>query len=571
MLPCDRVMAIVRGDELPELVLKGGEVVNVFSGEVYPADVAVDSGRVIALGDYRGKTEVDVAGRVVCPGFIDSHVHIESSMVTIPEFARAVVPRGTTTAVIDPHEIANVMGLAGIAFMLKTSKYQLLNVYVMLSSCVPTSSLETSGSELRALDLFPYIGQEWILGLGEMMNFPGVLACDPEVMDKLKLFQDSVIDGHAPGLSGRALNGYVAMGIRSDHECTTAPEAMEKIRLGMSIMIREGGTAKNLLDLLPAVTPSTISRCLLCSDDRNPADLLEEGHIDFMIRKSIRAGLDPVSAIRMASANPAQYFRLRDTGAVAPGFIADLAVVDNLHDFRVVQVYKSGVRVAEDGRMVNDPPDLGRPHVLRGSINIQWLKEEFFQIPARGRRARVIRLIPDQIITEEMIVEPTVREGKVAADPERDLLKLAVVERHLGSPNLGLGLVSGFGLKKGAIASSVAHDSHNIIVVGTNDADMMEAVVKIRKIQGGFTVVVDGKLVGKLPLPIAGLMSDQPLETVREELNKITALAHELGVTPREPFMALSFLALPVIPKLKLTDRGLVDVDKFKIVDLFVD
>ncbi|MCX6350181.1 MAG: adenine deaminase [Candidatus Aureabacteria bacterium] len=564
-------MAIVRGDELPELVLKGGEVVNVFSGEVYPADVAVDSGRVIALGDYRGKTDVDVAGRGVCPGFIDSHVHIESSMVTIPEFARAVVPRGTTTVVIDPHEIANVMGLAGIAFMLKTSKYQLLNVYVMLSSCVPASSLETSGSELRALDLFPYIGQEWILGLGEMMNFPGVLACDPEVMDKLKLFQDSVIDGHAPGLTGRALNGYVAMGIRSDHECTTASEAMEKIRLGMSIMIREGGTAKNLLDLLPAVTPSTISRCLLCSDDRNPADLLEEGHIDFMIRKAIRAGLDPVSAIRMASANPAQYFRLRDTGAVAPGFIADLAVVDNLRDFRVVQVYKSGVRVAEDGRMVKDPPDLGRPHVLRGSINIQWLKEEFFRIPARGRRARVIRLIPDQIITGEMIVEPTVREGKVAADPERDLLKLAVVERHLGSPNLGLGLVSGFGLKKGAIASSVAHDSHNIIVVGTNDADMMEAVVKIRKIQGGFTVVVDGKLVGKLPLPIAGLMSDQPLETVREELNKITALAHELGVTPREPFMALSFLALPVIPKLKLTDRGLVDVDKFKIVDLFVD
>ena len=571
MLPCDRVMAIVRGDELPELVLKGGEVVNVFSGEVYPADVAVDSGRVIALGDYRGKTEVDVAGRVVCPGFIDSHVHIESSMVTIPEFARAVVPRGTTTAVIDPHEIANVMGLAGIAFMLKTSKYQLLNVYVMLSSCVPASSLETSGSELRALDLFPYIGQEWILGLGEMMNFPGVLACDPEVMDKLKLFQDSVIDGHAPGLTGRALNGYVAMGIRSDHECTTAPEAMEKIRLGMSIMIREGGTAKNLLDLLPAVTPSTISRCLLCSDDRNPADLLEEGHIDFMIRKAIRAGLDPVSAIRMASANPAQYFRLKDTGAVAPGFIADLAVVDNLRDFRVVQVYKNGVRVAEDGRMVKDPPDLGRPHVLRGSINIQWLKEEFFQIPVRGRRARVIRLIPDQIITEEMIVEPTVREGKVAADPERDLLKLAVVERHLGSPNLGLGLVSGFGLKKGAIASSVAHDSHNIIVVGTNDADMMEAVVKIRKIQGGFTVVVDGKLVGKLPLPIAGLMSDQPLETVREELNKITALAHELGVTAREPFMALSFLALPVIPKLKLTDRGLVDVGRFKLVDLFVD
>jgi len=564
-------MAIIRGDEPPELVLKGGDVVNVFSGEVYSADVAIDSGRVIALGEFKGKTEADVSGRVVCPGFFDSHVHIESSMVTIPEYARAVVPRGTTTVVIDPHEIANVMGLDGIKYMLKTSKYQFLNVYVMLSSCVPSSNLETSGSELRAIDLFPYIGQEWILGLGEMMNFPGVLSCDPEVMDKLKLFEGQVIDGHAPGLSGRALNGYVAMGIKSDHECTSAEEAREKIRLGMAIMIREGGTAKNLLELLPAVTPATLSRCLLCSDDRNPAVLLKEGHIDFMIAKAIRAGLDPVSAIRMATINPAKYFHLRDRGAVAPGYIADLAVVDNLKDCRVLEVYKNGLLVARDGRMTQESPDAGRKDVLRGSINIQWLKEGYFQIPARGRHVRVMRLIPDQIITDELIVEPTVRDGMVVADPERDILKLAVVERHLASSNLGRGLVSGFGLKRGAIASSVAHDSHNIIVVGTNDADMLEAAVKIRKIQGGFTAVVDGKLVGQLPLPIAGLMSDQPLEAVREALDRITALAHELGATPREPFMALSFLALPVIPKLKLTDRGLVDVGQFKIVDIFVD
>ena len=571
MLPCDRVMAIIRGDALPELVLKGGDVVNVFSGEIYRADVAIDSGRVIALGEFKGQSEADASGRVVCPGFFDSHVHIESSMVTIPEYARAVVPRGTTTVVIDPHEIANVMGLDGIKYMLKTSKYQFLNVFVMLSSCVPASNLETSGSELRAIDLFPYIGQEWILGLGEMMNFPGVLACDPEVMDKLKLFQGQVIDGHAPGLTGRALNGYAAMGIQSDHECTTAEEAREKIRLGMAIMIREGGTAKNLLELLPAVTPATLSRCLLCSDDRNPAVLLKEGHIDFMIAKAIRAGLDPVSAIRMATINPAQYFHLRDRGAVAPGYIADLAVLDNLKDCRVLEVYKNGLLVARDGRMTREPPDAGRRDVLRGSINIQWLKEEYFRIPARGRHVRVMKLIPDQIITEELIVEPTVREGMVVADPERDILKLAVVERHLASSNLGRGLVSGFGLKRGAIASSVAHDSHNIIVVGTNDADMMEAAVKIRKIQGGFTVVVDGKLVGQLPLPIAGLMSDQPLEKVREELDRITALAHELGALPREPFMALSFLALPVIPRLKLTDRGLVDVGQFKLVDIFAD
>ncbi len=570
MAECDRLMAIINGVRPAPLVLKNGRVINVLSSEVYESDIAVDAGRIVALGSFRGEEEVDLEGRYICPGFIDSHVHIESSMVTIPEFARAVVPRGTTSVVIDPHEIANVMGLDGIKYMLKSSKYLPLNVYMMLSSCVPASHLETSGSELRALDLFPYVDQEWILGLGEVMNYPGVLNCDPEVMDKIKLFHHKRIDGHAPGLTGPALNGYVAMGIKSDHECTTVDEAREKLRLGMTIMIREGATAKNLADLLPAASGSGMNYCVFCTDDRNPVSLLDEGHVDFCLKKAVGLGLDPIDAIKMATINAAHYFGLRDLGALAPGYQADIVVLDDLEDFRVSRVYKSGELVAADGDLVYSPPAEHRREVLRGSINIQWLKEEYFRIPARGSKCRVIELVPDQIITRSATVEPAVRDGNVVADVSRDLIKLAVVERHLGSSNLGLALVRGFGLKRGAFAASVAHDSHNIIVAGTNDADMMEAVVKIRKFQGGFTVVADGKLVGSLALPIAGLMSEKPMTEVRRDLEEITAAVRELGVTPAEPFMALSFLALPVIPELKLTDKGLVDVNRFDFVDLFV-
>ncbi len=572
MAECQKLMGIIRGEAPAELVFDNGFLLNVFSGEVYRASVAVDSGRIVAVGcDIKGAERIDLGGRVICPGFHDAHVHIESSMVTIPEFARTVVPRGTTTVVIDPHEIANVMGLDGIKFMLQSSKYQPLNVYVMLSSCVPATHLETSGSELRALDLFPYAEQEWILGLGEVMNYPGVLACDPEVIDKIKLFQGMTIDGHAPGLSGAPLCGYIAMGIESDHECTTVEEAREKLRLGMTIMIREGGTAKNLAALLPLVTPQTISRCCLCTDDRNPPNLLREGHIDFVIRKAIRLGLDPVSAVRMATINSARYFGLKKTGAIAPGYDADLAIVDDLKNFNVEMVYKNGKLVARGGEAVYETPAPARRQAIRGSVNIQWLSPASFDIPARGRRCRVIEMIPEQIVTGELILEPTVKEGKVVSDPDRDLLKIAVVERHNASENLGLGLVKGFGLKRGAIASSVAHDSHNIIVVGTNSADMLEAVIKIRKIGGGFTVVEGGELVYSVPLPIAGLMSDRPMAEVKAEVDRVTEVVRGMGVTNPEPFMALSFMALPVIPKLKITDRGLVDVGKFAFVDLFVE
>lgn len=570
MQTCERIMEIVKGRLPAALVLKNGRLVNVFSSEIYEADIAVDEGKIVALGRFRGEKEVDLNKKLVCPGFIDSHLHVESSLVTIPEFTRAVVPLGTTTIVIDPHEIANVMGLDGIKYMLKTSKYQPISVYVMIPSCVPASHLETSGSELRALDLFPYVTQEWILGLGEMMNFPGVLGCDSDLVGKIKLFEGKKIDGHAPGLSGADLCGYIAMGIESDHECTEVEEAREKLRLGMTIMLREGGTAKNLQALLPLVNPGNLNRFTFCTDDRSPSDLLREGHVNFMIKKAIRLGLDPVSAVKTATINSAQYFGLKDTGAIAPGYVADLTVIDDFDSFNIVQVYKSGVLVAENGKMVSAPPARDRKEILRGSINIHWLKESHFDILSAGRRCRLIELIPGQIITRGVVIEPAVIDGKVVADPKSDVLKLAVVERHLASGNVGLGLVRGFGLKKGALASSVAHDSHNIIVVGTNNADMLEAVVKIRKMQGGFTVVADGQLIGKLPLPIAGLMSDRSLEEVQAELEKINSVAHSLGVTIPDPFMVLSFLALPVIPELKLTDRGLVDVNKFEIVELCV-
>jgi len=571
-MECQRLMAIIRGETPADLVLRNGKIVNVFSGEIYQADIAVADGKIVSVGcAIEAEETVDLAGQVLCPGFHDAHVHIESSMVTIPEFARTVVPRGTTTVVIDPHEIANVMGLDGIKYMLQSSKYQPLNVYVMLSSCVPATHLETSGSELRALDLFPYAEQEWILGLGEMMNFPGVLACDPETIDKLKLFAGKKIDGHAPGLTGAELCGYVAMGIESDHECTSVEEAREKLRLGMTIMIREGGTAKNLEALLPLVGPETLSRCCLCTDDRNPPNLLGEGHIDFVIRKAISLGLDPISAVTMATINPARYFGLKKTGAIAPGYDADLVVVEDLKSFKVSRVYKNGSLVGEDGEAVYELPRQGRRQLIRSSVNIQWLSPASFQIPARGPRCRVIEMIPEQIVTGEVILEPRIEDGLVVADPARDLLKIAVVERHHASENLGLGLVTGFGLARGALASSVAHDSHNIIVIGANDEDMLEAVIKIRKMGGGFTAVSDGELLAQVPLPIAGLMSDRPMEELKDEVDHITEIARGMGVSNPEPFMALSFMALPVIPKLKITDRGLVDVDRFDFVDLFVE
>jgi adenine deaminase len=564
-----KIIRAARGLVPCDLVLKNARIVNVFSAEVYRDNIAIWGGRIVGIGDYEGKKEIDLDGGYVLPGLIDGHMHVESTMVTVQEFARAVVPRGTTSVICDPHEIANVHGLEGIHYILNTAKYSPVNIYVMLSSCVPATNFETSGANLRGFDLYPLLREKWVLGLGEMMNYPGVLLEDEGLLDKISMTSNKRIDGHAPGLTGKDLNAYIAAGVTSDHESTSVKEVIEKLRLGMYIMIREGSITKNLRDLLPAITPDNLSRCFFVTDDRHPKDLLEKGHVDHMVKLAIKDGLDPVSAIRLATINTAQYFGLTDLGAIAPGYVADLVVVDSLKRFNVRTVFKGGKIVAEDGEMVG--PRARTPDVtLRSSINIKWLAPSDFDIVAEGKRAKVINLVPDQIITRASVEKVKAEDGMVVADTERDILKIAVVERHQASDNIGRALVRGFGLKKGAIASSVAHDSHNIVVVGTSSEDMMAAVVEISKMKGGLAVVREGKLVAGLPLPIAGLMSDSSLPEVVQGLDNVRKAARRLGSTLDDPFMAMSFLALPVIPELKVTDMGLVDVEAFELTNLFV-
>jgi len=565
-----RMIRVARGNMPADLVLRNARIVNVFSAEVYKGNIAIWNGRIVGIGDYEGKSQIDLKNAFVLPGLIDGHMHIESTMVTVQEFARSVVPRGTTSVVADPHEIANVHGLEGIHYMLNSSKYSPVNIYMMLPSCVPATEFETSGAVLRGFDLYPLLREKWVLGLGEVMNFPGVLMGDEGLLDKITMTQDRKrIDGHAPELAGKDLNAYVATGVTSDHESTTPKELIEKLRLGMYAMIREGSVTKNLKDLLPAVTCENSYRCMFVTDDRHPKDLMDHGHIDHMVKTAIKQGIAPVTAIRMATINTAQYFGIRDLGAIAPGYFADLVVVDSLKRFNIRQVFKNGKLVAEDGEMVVPKPKISQPQ-LRSSINIKWLAPEDFDIAANGRKIRVINLVPDQIVTKASIEKAKIQEGKLVADVEHDLLKIAVVERHHASDNIGLGVVKGFGLRKGAIASSVAHDSHNIVVVGTSSADMMAAVVEISKMRGGLAVVADGELKAGLPLPVAGLMSEGPLEEVVTGLRSVIRAARRLGSQLDDPFMAMSFLALPVIPELKLTDLGLFDVNKFQFTDLFV-
>jgi len=566
----EELIQVARGEVDVDLLLTNARVVNVFSGDIHRTNVAISRTRIVGLGEYRAKRIIDLEGRYVAPGLIDSHVHIESSMLSIPEYARVVVPHGTTTVVIDPHEIANVLGLDGIRYMLESSKGNPLSVYMMVPSCVPATHLETAGSTLMARDLAPLLREKWVAGLGEMMNYPGVLFRDPQVLAKLEAARGKAIDGHAPGLSGRDLAAYVAAGIGSDHECTTGDEAREKLRLGMHIMVREGTGARNLRDLLPIITAQNSRRCMFATDDRHPSDLLEEGHIDYLVRMAISLGLDPMIAIQMATLNAAEYFGLRDKGAIAPGRRADLVVLDDIEAFRVGMVFRGGELVARDGRPIDG--EKPRPAItLRSSMNVAPLSVEDFRIEAQGRRARIIDLVPGQIVTEQLLEEPKVRDGCVVADEQRDIIKLAVVERHLASGNVGRGLVRGFGLKWGAVASSVAHDSHNIIVAGLSDEDMLAAVEETIRMRGGLVAVGRGRVLARLPLPIAGLMSDQSAEEVNGAMMRLRQVTSEMGCTLEDPFMALSFLALPVIPTLKLTDKGLVNVIQFKLVPLFVD
>lgn len=570
MIQLNEIIKAARGEKPVDLVLKNVNLVNVLSGEIYQTDIAINDEFVVGIGNhYDAKEEMNLEGLYAAPGFIDAHVHIESSMVTIPQFARAVVPLGTTSVVADPHEIANVMGYEGIRFMMDNAKYGSLNVFFMLPSCVPATKLETAGSQLRAFDIFPFLQEKWVLGLGEMMNFPGVINGDPDVLDKIKISAEKQIDGHAPGVSGRDLMAYIAAGIQSDHESTHPEEALEKLRSGMIVMLREGTGTKNLKDLLPIVNSENSRRCVFCTDDRHPRDILEEGHIDFMIKTAIASGIKPVDAIRMATLNSAEYFGIRKIGAIKPGNYADIVIFDNFKDFNIKLVFKNGKLVARDGEPLFEIPV--QPQVkLRSSVNIKWLEGDEFRIPAKGKRCRVIGLISDQIVTEELIAEPAIENDLVVSDTKRDILRVFVVERHHASGNIGKGLVHGFGLKSGAIASSIGHDSHNILVVGVNDLDIFKAVIQINKMGGGLVVVNNGEVISSLKLPIAGLITDAPIEEVDKNMSELNQAARRLGCELKDPFMALSFLALPVIPKLKLTDLGLVDVDKFAFVDLFV-
>lgn len=566
-----KIISASKGEIPVDLLLKNAQIINVFSGEIYNDNVAILGEKIVGIGSYNNANKViDLQNQYLFPGFIDGHVHIESSMVPVGEFSRTVVPLGTTSIVIDPHEICNVLGSAGISYMLKSSKYSPVNVYIMLPSCVPATDLETAGAELKALDLLPFLSDKWVLGLGEMMNYPGVISKDTEVLDKIKIACNARIDGHAPKITGKDLQAYIATGISSEHECTTIEEALERLRLGMYIMIREGSSAKDLRTLIKLVNPYNAHRFIFVTDDRHPADLISEGHINNMVKIALEEGIDPTIVARMSSTNACIYYGLDKLGAIAPGYFADLVVIDNLKDVNISMVFKNGELVAKNGQLLYDSP-MQSDIKIRGSVNIRWLAESDFHIRAdNGKyKAHVIGLIPDKIVTNHLIEEIEVTDGLVQPDIERDILKLVVIERHNASGNIGKGLVKGFGLKKGAIGSSVSHDSHNIVVIGTNDNDILNAAIKIRKMQGGIAISVNGKIVDALPLPIAGLMSDRPIKEVQEKLESMETVAKSLlGVTVSAPFGALSFLSLPVIPELKLTDLGLVDVNKFKIIDL---
>jgi len=594
----DRLL-MAQGARPAPLVLKNARVVNVFTGEVDPpADMAIDGGLVVGIGRYSGREEVDLGGRWVCPGLIDGHVHLESSMVTPAEFARAVVPRGTTAVVADPHEIANVCGLEGLRFMFRVSEDLPLAVFWGLPSSVPATPFDDTGAALDADDLATLMGEPRVVALGEVMDVAAVLSGDPGMAAKLNLFRSAgkVVDGHAPGLGGPDLAAYVLSGLGSDHECTTPEEARERLRLGMRLMIREGSAARDLEALLPVVTPANSRRCLLVTDDRNPADLLREGHLDHLVRKATAAGLDPVTAIRMATINPAEYFGLdrprfggpdptglagavngvlAPRGALAPGFIADMVVLDDLASFRVNRVYVAGRLVAEGGRAGFAPSRQPLPEgegvggwgLLVGTCHVRPVTPADFLIPAGDGPARVIEMVPGQIVTRQARLNLPIEGGYWRSDPAAGVVKLAVVERHRGTGRIGKGFVRGLGLVRGALASSVSHDAHNIVVAGADDTDLAVAVRAVAEAGGGLAAVRDGRVVEVLPLPIAGLMSDRPLTEVAEGLGRLGDLVRSWGVPASlDPFMALSFLTLAAVPELKLTDRGLVDVTRGRLV-----
>jgi len=557
-------------------LLLHGSLVNVYSGNISESYVGVKDGRIIYVGGkpIRATKNLDVGSKFILPAYIDGHVHIESSLVTPSQFALAAIPRGTCCVVADPHEIANVCGVEGIKFMIEDSARTPLKIYFMIPSCVPATNLETSGAKIGLKEIEELKGLKQILGLGEVMNFPGVIKGEEEVMAKIRACEGMVIDGHAPGLRGEELCAYVAAGVMSDHESVTAEEAMEKVSLGMWVMIREGSTAKNLSELAAIVSKGCPERVMLVTDDQHADDLLAEGHLDHVLRRAVEEGIDPVDAVRMVTVKPAEYFGLRRLGGVSPGKCADMVIVDDLKEFKAEMVFIDGRIVAKEGKYLGS---VGRSIVkkeVEKTVHISELLSADLKVIHRGPEGkveiRVIEVVPDQIITNEMLCELPVENGEVLPDLEKDVVKICVVERHRETGRIGKGFVKGFGLKEGALASTVAHDSHNIIAIGVSDDEICRAVNRLREINGGLVAVNGNEVKSELPLPIAGLMSDRGVEFVAERMDELNKSASDLGCHLRSPFMALSFLALPVIPKLKITDLGLVDVEQMKVVDLLV-
>ena len=558
---------VARGLAPADLVLSDARIVNVFNGEIERGNIAIHGGRIAGIGDYTlARQTVDIKGQYLLPGLIDGHTHVESSLLDIPEYARTVIPHGTLGVVTDLHEIANVCGIKGIEYVHKAARRLPFEFFVMAPSCVPATHLETSGAVIDAESVRRLLKRKEVIGLGEMMNYPGILFGDDGVLRKIAATGSKPVDGHAPGLGGYDLNAYIASGISSDHECVVLAEAREKLARGMYIMIREGSSEKNLEALLPLVTDKTYKRCLFVVDDRSCADLLRDGDIDAVARKAIKLGLEPVRAIQLATINAAERFGLKNIGAIAPGYLANLVVMPDLKRFEAGMVFHRGRLVARDGEPLFKAAAINRSGV-DGTVNVRPFGLDDIQIKTSSEEFPVIEIVPGQIITRK--VELKVgrdKDGFVVPDVSQDVLKIIVLERHKASGNIGRGLVKGFGLKGGALASSVAHDSHNIVAVGTNDKDIRAAVNRVISMQGGLAIAADGKVLGELPLPVAGLMSDKPLTEVAETFARVEEAAQGLGCTLAAPFATLSFMALPVIPELRLTDMGLVDVGAFKII-----
>lgn len=567
MSKLEKIIKVARGIEKADLVIKNGNIINVLSEEIHKGDIAVSDGIIAGIGNYEGKKEIDAKGAYISPAFIDGHVHLESSMLLPHEFAKAVVPCGTTTVITDPHEISNVLGLHGISYMHEAVKNLPLNVYTMLPSCVPATPYETSGFDLNSYDLALLIDSPWVLGIAEMMNYSGLLNLDKNVLAKLDLAKEKGkrIDGHAPFLSGKDLCAYAASGVKSDHECTNPEEATEKIRLGMYIMIREGTAAKDLDALIPVLKEKNTRKCMFVTDDRHPKDL--KVHINDMVRRAVDAGVDVIKAVQIGSLNTAEYFGLKNQGAIAPGYRADMLILPDLKTFKPDTVIKDGKIVAENGELLKSFAKFEKPSV-RSSINVRWIEKKDFEIKGTSKFVNTIEIIPHQLVTKSSVCEAKFENGLLNSNTDTDTLKILVMERHRATGNTGKGFVKGFNLKTGAIASTVAHDSHNMIIVGTNDFDMYTAAVELVKMQGGKVVVKDGKVIAKLPLPIAGLISDKDFDYVVKHCEELNRAVKELGCTLDDAFMTMSFLSLPVIPELKITDKGLFSTKKWDFVKI---